>query len=83
MPGSVRKPSEHAEEPAHAAALTGAAAVSLPGGLILKAKTVLQRGQRSRAACARVKRSDCAEYRLAWGSANQRAGEISTKDACV
>jgi putative ABC transport system substrate-binding protein len=66
-----------------AAALAGAAAVSLPGGLILKAKTDQQRGQRSRAACARVKRSDGAEYQLAWGSANQRAGEISTKDACV
>ena len=42
---------------ARTTALLGAAAVGIAGGLIRKARTVLQRG-RSRAACARVRRSE-------------------------
>ncbi len=44
-----------------AAALTGTAAGALPGSLILKARTALQRGRRFRAACARAWRSERVE----------------------
>ena len=43
-----------AASPAQTARLGAAAAVSLPGGLILKARTVLQQCRRSRAARVRV-----------------------------
>ena len=42
-----------------AAARTGAAAVSVPGGVIRKTRAVLQRGRQSGSACARAKRSKC------------------------
>ena len=46
------------------AALTGAAAGAVPGGLTLEARTVLQRGRRSGAVCARMSRSACVEIDL-------------------
>ena len=48
---------------ARAAALPGASAVSVPGGLILKPIAVAQRSRRSGSAYARAKRSDCVEVK--------------------
>ena len=46
------------------AALPGAAAASLSGGLTIKAATVLPLGRQTRAACARVSRSEGVEIGL-------------------
>ena len=48
-----------AAEFARAAARTGAAAGAVPGGLILKARTVLQQHRRSGSARVRAQRSKC------------------------
>ena len=61
---------------ARTAALAGAAAGALPGGLILKINTVLQPVGRSGAACARVWRSECVEtVRLGAISGSRRPRE--------
>ena len=64
---------------ARATALTGAAAVSLPSGLIREAKTVPQQGQWFRAARTRAKRSNCDEVKRGGSmkdSTNRREREI-------
>jgi len=69
---------------ARAAALTGVAAGVVPGGLIRKARTVLQQRRRSGSAGARAKRSNCVEISPSGRCGDRRIharGEFSANTA--
>jgi Putative transposase len=85
-PAVITRILTHLGLPARAAALPGAAAGAVPGGLILKSRTVLQQHRRSRAARARAKRSNCVAVRCLGtmkGSNGHREGGIFTEHRAI